>query len=133
MKQSTRLEDRLHRAESEAAQCLLVKKAAQEGGYTELFTMPPGTATTEEYYFGFSGWSGSKAYIQVDLNFMDARNFDETKAGQDTADVIGASDADVWAKVLEEEKALDPVEHHLAMGEDGEADREEVVPIEPVA
>jgi len=54
-------------------------------------------------YFGFSGYSGSKNYIQFDINSVETRNFDATKSGEDLASDI-SSDVDAWTKTLEEEK-----------------------------
>jgi len=80
----------------------MIKKADESPSATwlELFSQPAGTVVSEESYFGFSGWSGSKTYIQLDINAVETRNFDETKAGGEVLEV----DEDQWKKVLAEEK-----------------------------
>eukprot|EP00929_Paragymnodinium_shiwhaense_P114453 TRINITY_DN82851_c0_g1_i1.p1 TRINITY_DN82851_c0_g1~~TRINITY_DN82851_c0_g1_i1.p1 ORF type:complete len:477 (-),score=156.53 TRINITY_DN82851_c0_g1_i1:124-1554(-) len=78
-------------------------KKAEEPNFLQLFSLPAGTHTSDKSYFGFSGWSGSKNYIQFDINCVETRNFDPTKSGEDLSENL-ASDAEEWRKTLEEEK-----------------------------
>eukprot|EP00927_Polykrikos_kofoidii_P048552 TRINITY_DN4281_c0_g2_i1.p1 TRINITY_DN4281_c0_g2~~TRINITY_DN4281_c0_g2_i1.p1 ORF type:complete len:478 (+),score=91.80 TRINITY_DN4281_c0_g2_i1:42-1475(+) len=57
----------------------------------------------QETYFGFSGYSGTKLAVQLDVNRISARNFDKTKSGEDLGEVLAAR-AEQWQKTLAEEK-----------------------------
>jgi len=77
----------------------------QAEDWTKVFELPGGTfpLAGTECYVGFTGWTGSKTYIEVDLTRLETTNFDPRTAGEDESDLL-ASDTGAWLKVLEEEK-----------------------------
>jgi hypothetical protein len=73
--------------------------------WTEVFRFPKGTFSVPagRSFMGFSGWSGSKSWIEVDLHRVDMRNFDLQKLGEASSDVLEDENQE-WLKVLESEK-----------------------------
>jgi hypothetical protein len=74
--------------------------------WKEVFRFPKGTYVfpgQSKSYIGFTGWTGSSSYLEVDLHRLDARNFDLQRFGEAASDVL-EDDSDAWLKVLESEK-----------------------------
>lgn len=59
-------------------------------------------------YLGFSGYSGSKSFLELDMSRVEFRNFDQKTLGekQDSAEEDELGDVDGWKQVLEAEKKL---------------------------
>mmetsp|Transcript_93572 Transcript_93572/g.238256 ORF Transcript_93572/g.238256 Transcript_93572/m.238256 type:complete len:583 (-) Transcript_93572:159-1907(-) len=74
-----------------------------EDDWQVVFTLPPGTFPGGEAYMGFSAYTGSKSYIEVDMHRLETVNFDAKVAGEDDSDVLEAQLAE-WLEVLESEK-----------------------------
>lgn len=76
----------------------------------ELFRLPAETTGAWlDTFLGFSGWSGSNSFLELDMSRLEMRNFDTKRVGeakeesQDSMyDELG--DAEGWKKVLEDEK-----------------------------
>mmetsp|Transcript_108517 Transcript_108517/g.305862 ORF Transcript_108517/g.305862 Transcript_108517/m.305862 type:complete len:489 (-) Transcript_108517:132-1598(-) len=68
--------------------------------YADMFSLNVG-ALSSDMFFGFSGWSGSSAHIELDIHSVETRNFDITKVGEEAKDVAGAES---WRVLLEQEK-----------------------------
>merc|ERR1740139_1485790 len=84
----------------------MVKKADYKDGednYVELFSLKTASPAQEDCFVGFSGWSGSIAYIQLDITSVETRNYDASRSGEDSTEILDV-DAEQWAKVLEGEK-----------------------------
>jgi len=73
--------------------------------WVQVFKMPSGTfpLAGAECFVGFTGFTGTKSYVEVDLHRLQLTNFDGSTAGEDESDLL-ATDTSAWLKVLEEEK-----------------------------
>merc|ERR1712048_860514 len=81
----------------------LLKKDSQPS-QVDLFTFNLGKEEKlDKCYFGVSGYSGSKSYIQLEIQEIETRNYDMTKAGEQVADAEYGEVAE-WKQALEEEK-----------------------------
>merc|ERR1711869_178655 len=70
------------------------KSAAKQ----ELFKIPAeATASWKSFYFGFSGWSGTSTYVEVDMSRVEMRNLDKKSIGEDQKDAL-MGDTDNWEK-----------------------------------
>jgi len=69
-----------------------------------IFEGPPGTFPSgQKAFLGFTGYTGSKSYIEVDVHRLDTVNFDLSRFGEEAfAENDQARNA--WWKMLEEEK-----------------------------
>jgi len=76
----------------------------------EIFRLPAETTKSwDSTYFGFSGWSGSAGFIELDMSRVEMRNFDTKRVGEDKEESPDAlaeelGDVEAWKKVLEDEK-----------------------------
>lgn len=73
----------------------------------EIFRLPAeGASDWSSNYIGFSGWSGSESYLEVDMNRLEMRNFDMKLVGEDQQEAEDILDGDTenWKAVLENEK-----------------------------
>lgn len=72
--------------------------------WSEAFRLAPGSipASQSRFFIGFSGWSGSKSFLEVNLHRLEATNFDARKVGEEEAELLGA-DAAAWLEVFEQE------------------------------
>lgn len=76
--------------------------------WREVFSFPPGTfpvgaASPPPSFVGFTGWTGSASWLEVDLHRLETRNFDMQRMGEASVGVL-EDDTDAWLKVLESEK-----------------------------
>jgi len=69
--------------------------------WVQLFELPESTFPkgSPECYIGFSGWSGSTSWVEVNLHQLNMLNMDPSTMGEKDQDVLGALDAQ-WSKVL---------------------------------
>uniref|UniRef100_A0A7S4UPR3 L-type lectin-like domain-containing protein n=1 Tax=Alexandrium monilatum TaxID=311494 RepID=A0A7S4UPR3_9DINO len=87
--------------------------------WADLFSLPAGTTTNEEnFYLGFSGWTGSASSIEVNLHELSVVNFDASKIGEEEKDVLGGDEAQKeWLQILEHERRfLDQASQTEAVG-----------------
>lgn len=76
---------------------------AQEEDWQVVFSFPTGTIPlAAEFFMGFSGWTGSASYIEVDVHRIETVNFDATTIGEDEADVLKEKEK-LWMEVLKSE------------------------------
>lgn len=69
--------------------------------WTDLISFPPGTVTTKEVFMGFSGYTGTKSSIEVNVHRLVTTNFDDKVVGEEESDIL---DLKQWMEVLEKEK-----------------------------
>jgi len=69
--------------------------------WVSLFELPENTfpSGAPECFIGFTGWSGSNSWLEVNLHQLQMLNQDPTTIGEKDQDVLGAVDAQ-WSKVL---------------------------------
>jgi len=87
-------------------------KIGKSKQHQEIFRLPAEEAGSwMENYFGFSGWTGSDSYLELDMSRIQMRNFDLKRVGEekqagDSADGMDEEFGDVekWKEVLEQEK-----------------------------
>mmetsp|Transcript_56096 Transcript_56096/g.88919 ORF Transcript_56096/g.88919 Transcript_56096/m.88919 type:complete len:501 (-) Transcript_56096:40-1542(-) len=83
---------------------------SKSGPVTELFRLPAeDTSSWAESYFGFSGWSGSKSFLELDMRKVEMRNLDTQTMGEDIVSDTDSmfndmEDPQKWKEVLEAEK-----------------------------
>jgi len=68
-----------------------------------VFQIPGAFPKQQPGYMGFSGYTGTKSYIEVDVHRMETLNYDERTVGEDNVDVLQGSIKE-WMETLEEEK-----------------------------
>jgi len=93
------------------------KVSSDSEHWEQFMSAPPGfvkDSNSLNFYCGFTGYSGSKSFIEVDLHRMETKSFDEHRMGEDMADVVNADQGE-WMKVLAEDA------HYLASASQAEA------------
>lgn len=84
---------------------------SKSGPATEFFRLPAeDTSAWEEVFFGFSGWTGSKSFLELDMSRVEMRNLDTQTMGEEAIAVDKDStfgdieDMEKWKEVLAAEK-----------------------------
>jgi hypothetical protein len=76
--------------------------------FTQLFQVPLGELDIhwDNFYLGFTSYTGQKDFQQVDLNNLEVKNFDENAKGEDMSDVMEKADEDAWIEVVKAEQKM---------------------------
>jgi len=73
--------------------------------WQEVFRFPGVFPKQVPGYMGFSGHTGTKSYIEVDVHRIETLNYDERTVGEDSSDVFeGEGALKEWMETLEKEK-----------------------------
>lgn len=74
---------------------------APEEKWVQIFNLPDNTfpSGAPECFIGFTGWTGSNSWAEVNLHQLQMLNQDPSTIGEKDQDVLGALDAQ-WSKVL---------------------------------
>jgi len=74
---------------------------APDEKWVQLFELPENTfpSGAPECFIGFTGWSGSTSWVEVNVHRLEMLNLDPSTIGEKDQDVLGAVDAQ-WSKVL---------------------------------
>jgi hypothetical protein len=85
-------------------------KLSKDGANIEIFHLQAeDTSSWEEVFFGFSGYSGSKSFLEVDMDRVEMRNLDMQTIGEEPVteqdSLFGdMEDVQKWKEVIEAEK-----------------------------
>jgi len=87
---------------SELTASMLVPPSTE---FHEVFRMPIMIKKGQwpDVFMGFTGYSGSSSYVEIDMTRLETRNFDMSSVGEQASEDLVA-EAEDWAKVLEGER-----------------------------